>query len=197
MRYLPKFFLLVLAVLCLSNVAFSQTDKFSKEQKALLKEALHVALESEKNLPQYNELADKKKVILLDNMFSVDDYFKAPIFITPEVLPKLDKVKLELKTEAELKTIKQKKDLLFVRVGQINQPEGDFGFVHVFTQYLLGDDSREQGYVFRQAEAYTLLFKKEKGKWIYQKVINRFPNLIEQRMAEIEEDSQKAKENAK
>ena len=94
MRNFSKFFFFLLATLSFSEPTFAQTDKFSNEQKALLKEALRVALETEKSLPLYNELADKKKVILLDNMFSVDDYFKAPIFITPEVMPKLDKVKL-------------------------------------------------------------------------------------------------------
>ena len=197
MRYFPKFFLLLLAAIGFLHSASAQTDQFSKDQKALLKEALRVALETEKNLPNYQDLTDKKKVILLDNMFSVDDYFKAPIFITKKVMPKLDDVELELKTETELKNIKQKEDLMFVRVGQINPPQTEYGMVHVFGQWHLGEESRAKGYVFKQADAYTLLFKKEKGKWKYQKVINRFPNFIEQRMAEIEEDRLKAQEKAK
>ena len=185
-----RFTFLFGVILFFAKPAFAQSDQFSKDQKALLKEALRVALETEKSLPNYQDLSDKKKVILLDNMFSVDDYFKGPIFITKKELPKLDKVELELKTENEIKNIKQKEDLLFVRVGQINQPQSEYGMVHVFGQWHLGEESREKGFRFKQAYAYTLLFKKEKGKWKFQKVINSFPNFIEQRVAEIEEDRQ-------
>lgn len=197
MRYFPKFFLPLLGALLIFSAASAQTNQFSKDQKALLKEALRVALITDKSLPNYQDLSDKRNIILLDNMFSLDNYFKEPIFITPKVMPKFDEINLQLKTEAEIKSIKQPQDLMFVRVGQINQPDAQFGFVHVFGQWHLSEESRAQGFVMKQAQAYTLLFKKEKGKWKFQKIINRFPNFIEQRLAEKEEDRLNALEKAK
>jgi len=169
------------AAFCFSHLAFAQTNKFSKDQKKLLKEALTVALVTEKNFPEYADLTNKTKVIIVDSMVSVDDYFKKPIVITPKVLPKLDKVKLDLQSEAEIVKNVQKEDQLFIRVGQIAEPTSDYALVHVFGEWDLGQNSLDKGYKFRQADGYTLLFKKEGNDWKYQKIVNRLPNLFKQR----------------
>lgn len=180
MSYFSRFVLL-LAFFCLAKPAFAQTEKFSEDQKALLKEALKVAFVTEKNFPHYNDLKSKKKIILHDNMIAVDDFFKNPIYLTDEVLPEIKNLKIDLQSEAEIKAEKQKKDLMVVRMGQIDQPTSDYAMVHIFGEWDLGEESRKKGFLYKEAFGYTLLFKKENGVWKYQKVVNRLPNPTEQR----------------
>lgn len=173
--------LVLLFVFSYLKPAAAQTNKFSKNQKALLKEALTVALVNPKNLPGYEELTDKTNIVIVDSMVSVDNFFFKPPVLTPQVLPKLDKVKLKLQTEDEIKNNVQPKDQLFIRMGWIDEPKSDYALVHVFGEWDLGEESLQRGYKFKQADGYTLLFKKDGKNWKYQKVVNRLPNLFEQR----------------
>ncbi len=164
----------------IAKTGFGQTAAFSPDQKALLAEALRVALVTEKNLPDYEFLPNKEKIDILDKMVSIEDRDKAPVYLTPEVLPAFEQVKFNLRNEAYFKKNKPKKNHLFIRLGQINQPEGDYALVHLYGQWQLGKKNRKRGLVSREAWGQTMLFKKTDGTWKFEKVVNKFPNLFEQ-----------------
>jgi hypothetical protein len=180
MNILNRFRLLSLAFFCLFALqAHSQTSAFSENQKILIREALRTAVSTEKNLPNYQDLRNKKKIVLLDKMVSMDNPDAPPVYLTKEMLPEFENVKFELQTEAEIKNKKRRKDLLFLRLTQLPDPDSNYGLAHVLSQYQLGKKSHKKGVTFRETRGYTLLFKKTDGSWKFEKVVNSFLNVLE------------------
>ena len=159
----------------------AQTSAFSENQKILIREALRTAVSTEKNLPGYQNLPDKKKVVILDKMVSLENPDAPPVYLTKEMLPEFENVKFELQTETEIKTKKRRKDLYFLRLAQMPDPDSNYGITHILTQYQLGKKSRKKGLASRETRGYTLLFKKTESGWKFEKVVNSFLNVLEQK----------------
>ena len=167
-----------LLALLLTKASFAQNANLSEDQRALLREALKAAVSEPKTLPNYDLLPDKKEIVLFDKMVSLDDAAKAPVYLTKHDVLKIPKVKILLQTETEI--FKERpQDLLFLRVMQINQPESDYAVVTVMAQYALGTESKQRGFLYKQTEGVTMLFKKTGGEWKYDKTITSLQNLLD------------------
>ena len=163
--------------------AFAQTT-FTKDQKILLKEALHVAVTDDNFLQEYPELKSKTDNVIYhyDKMVSLEEPDKAPVFLTEKMLPKFKNVKFELKTQEEIFDPERRQDMIFLRISQIPQPEGDYAIVTVLSQIALGSESREKGFLHKQTTGRTMLFKRTKKGWHFEKVVNIMPNLVDYKL---------------
>ncbi len=170
--------LLCLGFLCFAHTVFSQAV-LSPVQKDLMRAALNVAVGKQHTLPDYADIPDKKQVVLYNKMTSLEHPEEKPIYLTDADVPEVKKVKLLLQNEAQIMDTTRKADLVFVRVTQITQPEGDYGVVTVLAQVALGADSRAKGYLFKQVNGQTMLFKKVDGDWQFQRILTTFPNLLD------------------
>ncbi|KAA9332734.1 hypothetical protein [Adhaeribacter soli] len=171
------FFLLFLSF---TFKATAQQTGFSENQKALLREALRAAVSTEKNLPDYNELKDKKKIYLLDKMIFLDNMDAPAYYMPKEVVPEFENVKFELISEKDLKNKKKNQDILYLRLAQINEPDQEYAVVHMLAQWRLGKKSKKKGFTYRESKGYSMLFKKTEKGWEFQKVVNLFMNLLDQ-----------------
>lgn len=160
------------------NLQAQQTG-FSENQKTLLREALRVAVSTEKNLPEYEALPNKKKIYLLDKMVFLDNTEAPLIYLSKDLVPEFKNVKFKLVSEEAMQKKDSKNDILFIRLAQIPEPESDFAVVHVLTQWKLGKASRQKGFKHKEGSGYTMLFQKNGPDWKFQKVINRFINFLD------------------
>ena len=170
------FFLLFLAF---TFNATAQQTALSQTQLTLLREALRTALSTEKNLPDYQDLKNKKEIILHNELVNQGDVTAKTIFITEDMLPKLNDEKIRLMTREEIRKKAEKEDLLFVRLGLMPDPEEEYGPVNIYSQWELSNKSRKKGLVYRQSYGRTLLFKKTDGAWQFEKAINTFNNYLD------------------
>jgi hypothetical protein len=161
MALFNRFFLAFFSLLLVSFSSQAQTE-FTRDQKALLKEALRLAVTDPNFLPEYPELVADKTVVLYDKMVSMDDLTKEPVYLNEKLLPKFKNVKFELKNQSEIFDPARRQDLVFLRVMQINQPDSNYGLVTVLSQIALGSESREKGFLHKQSYGKTMLFKKYK-----------------------------------
>jgi len=159
--------------------AFAQT-KFTSDQQKILKEAVRVAVSDPDFLNEYPELvSDKKTVVIYDKMASLEQPDKTPDYLTEKMLPKIKGVKLNLQTQKEIYNPERREDLVFLRIMQFDQPEGEYAIVTVLSQIALGSESREKGYLHKQSTGKTMLLKKNKKNWQFEKVVNTLPNLVD------------------
>ncbi|MBK0403914.1 hypothetical protein I5M27_13040 [Adhaeribacter sp. BT258] len=178
MALFNRFFLAFFGLFLFSISSQAQTE-FSRDQKALLKEALRIAVSDPNFLPEYPELVADKTVLLYDKMISMDYPDKEPVYLNEKQLPKFKNVKFELKTQSEIFDPARRQDMVFLRVMQINQPESEYALVTVLSQIALGSESREKGFLHKQSYGKTMLFKKDKKGWRFEKVANTLPNLVD------------------
>ncbi|MFC5271624.1 hypothetical protein [Adhaeribacter terreus] len=178
MALFNRFLIAFCGFFLLSFFSQAQTE-FTRDQKGLLKEALRIAVSDPDFLPEYPELKGDRTVFLYDKMVSLDDLSKEPVYLTEKLVPQFKNVKFELKTQQEIFDPARREDMIFLRVMQINQPESNYGLVTVLSQIALGSESREKGFLHKQSYGKTMLFKKYKKAWKFEKVANTLPNLVD------------------
>lgn len=178
MRTLSRFFLTICFFACIVSSGLAQGN-LTADQKNLLKAALDVSVGKQKLLHDYNSLKSTKKIALYNKMTALENPKAPPVYLTEADVPKIKKVKFILQNEAQLMDSTRNEDFLFLRVAQINQPVGDVGIVAVLGQWAIGKESRARGYVFKQAMAKNMLFRKVNGTWKFEKVLYEFPNLLD------------------
>src|SRR5688572_3903440 len=178
MKTFLTFLFVIILSLGLSNSTKAQTANLSKEELKLLKAVLETALEIEKNLPDYNSLLNNNEVFLLDKMVAMDDVSKAPVYLSAKQIPALKNIKFKLITEAELKDTTRQEDILFVRLGQITLPaeKEQPAITYILAQWAIGKNSKEKGFVHKQAFGNAMGFKKTKKDWEYIKTYYTFQN---------------------